>query len=755
MENDRVVRAAPLAVLAGVLGVAYWRLLTGEAFFWGLPALQFVPWRAYAFDALRAGHLPLWNPFNGAGAPLFANYQSAVLYPLNWPGILAPGYAALGWLMSVTAVLHLFIAGWGMGLFGGRLGVPAVGRGVSALAFALTSYVVARLGTYPVVSVTAWLPFLLWAALGVMQGGSRRSLAWLALITALVLTAGHAQTAWYALLLTGLYCVWVAARRAAAGRGLRLGAALLAVMLGAGVAFMQLLATADLLVNSQRAGGYGEEALAFNFSYAPLRTVNLLAPNVFGNPGDGSYLARGLFYEEAVYVGLVPLMAAVMAVFAWVGRAARRRDHVPLYQQDVPFWLLVVVIGFALALGRHTPIFPFLYRTVPTFDLFQAPGRWHLWTVFGLSVLAGIGVTSWGEGKWVIFWTRLATAGAVGAGLLAVVSPVYLPPDVTAIAGVRVLVREVGMTALWVALAGALTLLRAGNVPERFTPLPGWWNRAWAVAVIVVVGADLGWATRGLNPTVPAAFYNPLPGGNIDTNASYRGYWPPETLDLVLFGQRMTDDGPEFADLEDLGFEPWLNGQDYRIAQSDWQGFRRANLPNMNLLDRQYLLNNFDPLVLAEYETMIDSIPDDTAALADYAVDRVYRADGLVEIANPVQRAGAAATLTDGFNWTGVQFASDAPPATVLLRDLCVAGWTLPGGGEVVCDFEQPYFTRVQPPEADFALQYRVWWVRPGAIISLLSLAVLGGLFAVGRRPQPPKATAASDAMTSSTVNAQ
>src|SRR5215208_2676873 len=109
----------PLVVLAATLLVVFHRLLVGEVFFWGLPALQFYRWREYAFDLLRAGQLPLWNSLNGAGAPLFANYQSALLYPFNWPGYVLP----LAISMSVTAVLHLFLAGWGMWRFTGRLGL--------------------------------------------------------------------------------------------------------------------------------------------------------------------------------------------------------------------------------------------------------------------------------------------------------------------------------------------------------------------------------------------------------------------------------------------------------------------------------------------------------------------------------------------------------------------------------------------------------------------------------------------------------
>ena len=58
-------------------------LIQGEALFWGTPLLQFVPWRMYAFEMIAAGYVPLWNPLLGMGAPLLANYQSALIYPPN------------------------------------------------------------------------------------------------------------------------------------------------------------------------------------------------------------------------------------------------------------------------------------------------------------------------------------------------------------------------------------------------------------------------------------------------------------------------------------------------------------------------------------------------------------------------------------------------------------------------------------------------------------------------------------------------
>ncbi|MFN8376501.1 MAG: YfhO family protein [Anaerolineae bacterium] len=436
---------------------------------------------------------------------------------------------------------------------------------MSTLAFALTSYLVALPGYLSDDQRRS-------AALAVMGGswcadtGRLRDLAWLALFTAMQLLAGHAQTTWYSLLLTGVFAVyWLARyerkhwRRAALGAG--------AVVLALGISMVQLLPTAELLTQSQRSSGVDYD-FAMNFSYGPLRTVNFFAPNFFGNPGDGTYITKGAFFEDAVYVGFIPLLAAFAAFAGWIAR--RRAQARPAYYSDVPFWWALVIVGFVLALGKYSPIFPFLYDNVPTFDVFQAPVRWQLWTVFALSVLAGIGVQSWGKGKWRIFWTRLALAGSVFAALIAIYAlPRILPDAADEGSGVAVLVAAIASTGIIAAMACALTLLQ----PEKGSKWEKWQD-AWAAVVLVFIAADLGWAAWGLNPTVPTSFFDQQP-----TNSDARSYWTEEASRAMQY-------------------EQFLPFNDYRIAAQDWQTYRASHLANLNLLDRAYLLNNFDPLLI-------------------------------------------------------------------------------------------------------------------------------------------------------------
>ncbi|HEC22446.1 MAG TPA: hypothetical protein ENI95_05975, partial [Chloroflexi bacterium] len=270
----------PLIVLVASLLILFYRLLLGEVIFWGVPLLQFYPWREMAFGLLRRGQLPLWNPLVGNGAPLLANYQVAVLYPPNWLNLLIPTEYAMG----LIGVLHLVWGGLGMVAYLRRLGVERLGQGVGALAFALSGYLLGRFGFLSITSTVPWLPWLMWAIDGLFLASdgreTRRRVALLALICGMMLLAGHAQTAAYSLTLAGAYALWraYALRRAGVAP---LVLALGAVVLGVALAAIQLVPTLELARSSQRVGGLDRE-FAFTYSFSPARFLTLLMPNLFG-----------------------------------------------------------------------------------------------------------------------------------------------------------------------------------------------------------------------------------------------------------------------------------------------------------------------------------------------------------------------------------------------------------------------------------------------------------------------------------------
>src|SRR3990170_8767532 len=220
-------------------------LFTGKALFWGTPSLQFVPWRAWAWEVLQQGNLPLWNPLLGMGAPLVANYQSALFYPPNWLYFLfaaIAGSPGIAWGQALLVTLHLVWASVGMALLAGSLGLNYLAQTISGLAFGISGYLVTRAGFLSINSAAAWLPWVILAATVLMirmdsiwraatrNGGRWENeidfanhpitswrLAWKPFLFfgfcgGMQLLAGHAQVTWYTLLLSGMWSGFVVIR---------------------------------------------------------------------------------------------------------------------------------------------------------------------------------------------------------------------------------------------------------------------------------------------------------------------------------------------------------------------------------------------------------------------------------------------------------------------------------------------------------------------------------------------------------------
>lgn len=584
LKQYAVVLAAPFVLLAPLL-------LRGHALFWGTPSLQFVPWWVQAWESLRQGALPLWNPLNGMGAPLLANYQTAFFYPPNWlllPLVALGGAAGAAWGLTLLAALHLAWAGLGMSLFLRRLNFPWLGQVIGGLAFGLSGYAVGRLGFFSMAWVYAWLPWVLLLAdpLAVLPARSAvparllaRQVAGLAVGIAMPLLAGHAQLSWYSLLLAA---AWMGFRawgcggwRAVLPAWARFGAA---GLLAAGLAAVQLVPTFEYLRHSFRADQVDVET-AMTYSFWPWRFITLFSPDFYGSPASGDYWGYATYWEDHAYTGLLPLLLA-LATLGLLGRGLRRSRGEPRWALAAFAWAVIAAV-FVLALGKNTPVFPFLYQYVPTFDMFQAPARFLILYALLLPLLAAVGLERWHcPERRALYWLRLGTAGAfavtLGAGLALI-----LLPDVHA-----TFIRATALTGMWALGAGLLTLA----IP--WIQRRGW-TRAWQWAVIAWTAADLLLAGWSLNPGVPLDFY--------------RGESPSKpAVDQAAGDQRLY---LGFWTEYDLKFTRFLRFEDY-TPQEDWRGMRAVYLPNLNLLDGVPVTNNFDPLVPDSYARWMDAVEE-------------------------------------------------------------------------------------------------------------------------------------------------
>ncbi|MBQ42805.1 MAG: hypothetical protein CME15_10135 [Gemmatimonadetes bacterium] len=376
MTRRALPELAVFLVMAVAIGAMFWEaLLLRGAFFVQDVMVQNYPFRHFISTALKEWSFPLWHPGINCGFPLFAEGQSGVLYPFNLiTSLLLPTYAAL----SYNIAFHLWLGSVGMYAFLRQLCCARSPALAGGLTYGLSGYLVVRAMSPNYVDVCAWMP-ILFLLLELACKRNRWIYVWLAAgVVGLQFLAGHPQAAVYSVGAAVLYGL----HRNLTRPGKRAFAAVVLFgvpVLGAGVAAVQLLPTAELVQLSGRSEGVGL-AQFVNMSLPPERLITLLLPSFFGNSATGSYWGEeaGFFIQLCPYMGVLPLVLCLIA--------ARERGDGP-----TTFFTVLIGLSFLLALGRHTVLFESLYG-IPGLSFFRIPTRFLLWWAFGGAALAGLGL---------------------------------------------------------------------------------------------------------------------------------------------------------------------------------------------------------------------------------------------------------------------------------------------------------------------------------------------------------------------------
>jgi membrane protein YfhO len=365
--------------------------------------IQNIPLRAAVANLVRAGHLPLWNPYIFCGMPLHAAAQAGVLFPLNWFYLVFNIPQATNLMMLSTYL----VAALGAYLYARRSGTSVAGAALTSLVWQWSGFLVGQIGHTNIVQTAALLPWLLWAIDGYGATGRRSRGFLISLIVALALFAGHQQAFAYLLMVAVPYAL-IMARTAKAPRAFYLWS-LVFIAAGLGLAGVQLLPTLELLRNSLRMDASYDFFTSFSMPRRFLLT--LFAPYLMGG-GDGQlfrapYVGPSFYAEYNGYAGLLTIaLAAVVAVL--------RRDARTI------FWIVVAGAGLLLALGRYAPLglYHLVYH-VPGLNLFRVPARHLMEVQFALAVLAGRGLTALADVRTdpkTAWWV----GAIIGAGLFVV-----------------------------------------------------------------------------------------------------------------------------------------------------------------------------------------------------------------------------------------------------------------------------------------------------------------------------------------------
>ena len=371
--------AAALLVALVLLLVPY-RTLLGPGVPSGRDLLPyFYPLKTHLVEALRAGEMPWVDQFRQGGLPLLA-----------WPGVAAfdPGNILFLLLPTATAakawmLLRVVTGAAGFAVFLRVAGLPPFASALGALAWGSSGITASSASFLSTSSALAALP---WVAAALLRARARRdgrSLALLAVATALLALASVPEPLLAAALLA---LVLLAGRGPAPGLRERGGTLVLwgaAGLLGALLAAPALAASLVTALESVRSvPGALLPAFAGQGALPLGRLPDLLAD---GLVADWTRVTRAEGVPEYPYFpsltpGRVAWTLALLGLVA--GRGARLRA------------LAFVLAGSLLALGPATPLFRLFVEAVPFAGTMRYPEKYAVLFGFGLLWLAALGAAA-------------------------------------------------------------------------------------------------------------------------------------------------------------------------------------------------------------------------------------------------------------------------------------------------------------------------------------------------------------------------
>ena len=162
---------------------------------------QIYPWKWLVIDSFKTGNFPLWNPYAFSGTPLLANYQSAVLSPLNLLYFILPFVDA--W--SISIILQPLLASLFMFIYLKSIHRSDFASIIGALAFGFCGFITSWMMYGTLGYAILYLPLALFAIEKFYQTKKWQYSALLAISIPLSLFSGHFQTSLYFLAFISFY----------------------------------------------------------------------------------------------------------------------------------------------------------------------------------------------------------------------------------------------------------------------------------------------------------------------------------------------------------------------------------------------------------------------------------------------------------------------------------------------------------------------------------------------------------------------
>jgi O-antigen/teichoic acid export membrane protein len=408
-------------------------------------------WKRFFVGSIKAGEIPLWQPYLFGGSPFLATGQHSMLYPFSWLFLLLPITKAYGWY----TVSQLWLAGLLMYVYGRTLSMRRSSAIIAGLIYQGSGFILASAAVFPMVTgAAAWLPLLLACIEKIINDsrlmmddstGNRQSsiinhqsstLLWVvlgAIALGSQILAGHIEITYYTLLLMGLYALWRMAsyvtRDASSASSYNASRVthdvsrftfhvsrlwkpafwlLAMVLLGLLLGSVQLVPFVEVGQANFRQGS-ASFAEVQDYAFKPRRILTLVLPNFFGNPAHHEYVdvfsGETLPFQTAYdgstktnsewglknYVEGGIYLGILPLFLTLLGMAGiKRTTHYALRTTHTLFFTFLSLLSLAFIFG--TPLYALIYYGLPFANQLHTPFRWVFPLSLCVAVLAGFGM---------------------------------------------------------------------------------------------------------------------------------------------------------------------------------------------------------------------------------------------------------------------------------------------------------------------------------------------------------------------------
>ena len=333
---------------------------------------HFHPQIQFLANSLHSGQSPFWNPHIFAGSPQIADPQSLIFSPASVIGAVA-GHVGLK-VLDVYVLVMIGLAGLAAMLFfrdrgwhplGGLVAGFGVGFGASA---AWRIQHVGQIQSYALLVLALWL---------LARTLARRSLAYRAAAGVAIglMIAQPDQVAYLGGLMLAGYALTDTARRGLSWKAI---SATLPVLVAIGLV-AALVAIVPVTLTYLFAAASSRAEIAFSEvirgSLHPASLLTAVIGDLFGahDPGVhywGPYSSAWNPDELTLSQNMSQIYVGALAIFL-ILTAGLWRGHV--WDREVRFFTVSLIIVVLYALGGFTPVFWLIYEWVPGVSLFRRP----------------------------------------------------------------------------------------------------------------------------------------------------------------------------------------------------------------------------------------------------------------------------------------------------------------------------------------------------------------------------------------------